>query len=339
MKKRILGVLLVAAMSMSLMLGCGKGNNEGGSSADDSSAKDGDIKVASIVLQEDQFQKLLGLAMKRAADAEGVEIQMTHSAGQLDKEVELINNYTASGVDGICLFPVSLESSAPALQEAYNKGVKIYSVNMDMDAEFQAGYVEADQANLGELTGKACKQYIEEELGGKAKIGILQFKSQLPEMSAARTNGFLKEIEGMDGVEIVADVDAWMAEQAVAKATEILNAHPDIDIIWAANEGGTVGATMAVKNAGKAGDIVVFGTDTGEQLATMLLDEDNILQFITGQNPDVMGEEGMKNLIHAIRGEEVEEKIVVPGVPLSRQNPEEVQAYLDDLKAKLGGAE
>ncbi len=33
----------------------------------------------------------------------------------------------------------------------------------------------------------------------------------------------------------------------------MLTANPDIDIIWSANEGGTIGATMGVKNAGKAG--------------------------------------------------------------------------------------
>jgi hypothetical protein len=48
---------------------------------------------------------------------------------------------------------------------------------------------------------------------------------------------------------------------------------PDLDAIWAANEGGTAGAVIAVKNAGKAGKVAVFGTDMSEQLARFLLEE------------------------------------------------------------------
>ena len=33
----------------------------------------------------------------------------------------------------------------------------------------------------------------------------------------------------------------------------MLTANPDINLLWGANEGGTIGATMAVKNAGLAG--------------------------------------------------------------------------------------
>ena len=38
---------------------------------------------------------------------------------------------------------------------------------------------------------------------------------------------------------------------------------------------------MAVKNAGKGGQVAVFGTDTSEQLISFLLSDDNILQAIT----------------------------------------------------------
>ena len=113
---------------------------------------------------------------------------------------------------------------------------------------------------------EAAARYIKEKLGGKAKIAILAYKSQVPEQSNARTDGFKDALKDLPGVEIVAEQDAWLAEMATKKAGDILTAHPDLDMIWAANEGGTVGSVLAVKNAGKAGKVAVFGTDVSEQL-------------------------------------------------------------------------
>ena len=58
------------------------------------------------------------------------------------------------------------------------------------------------------MTGEACAKYIEENMDGKAKIGILQFKSLLPEQSGARSQGFIDEVTKLPGVEIVSDQDA-----------------------------------------------------------------------------------------------------------------------------------
>ena len=82
---------------------------------------------------------------------------------------------------------------------------------------------------------------------------------------------------------------AWLAEAATQVAGDIITANPSINVIYACNDGGTVGATMAVKNAGKAGKIVVFGIDGNEQLANFMLSPDNILQATTAQQATFCG--------------------------------------------------
>ncbi len=47
----------------------------------------------------------------------------------------------------------------------------------------------------------------------------------------------------------------------------ILTVNPEVNIVWAANEGGTHGAVTAVKRLSKAGEAVVFGTDMNKKLA------------------------------------------------------------------------
>ncbi len=139
------------------------------------------------------------------------------------------------------------------------------------------------------------------------------FDSQAPEQSRARREGFVSQIVSLPGVRVVSTQDAWLAEQAVKKAGDILTANPEVNVLWAANEGGTVGAVMAVKNSGRAGRIVVFGTDSGEQLADFLLADDGILQAVTGQQPFAIGAQSVLTAVKTLRGEPVEKRIYSPG--------------------------
>ncbi len=285
-------------------------------------------KIAAVVLIKDQFQRMLQITMKKTAERYGATVIEGQSGGELDNEVELINQYASGGIDGICIFPVSLTGSAAALENAANHGVMIYCANMDMDYDWQTGFAKMDQYNIGEIVGEFCAEYIKKNFPGrKPKTAIIQFTALLPEMSAQRTSGFLSKTE--DLIEIVKDVDAWDADVSVNVAAEVINSHPDLDLIFCANEGGTVGTVLAVKNAGKS--IPVFGIDISEQLVNMLLDPDDILQALGGQDPVALGEASMRNLCLAMMGKEYETGVLLPGIPLTREDPEGAKAYLKEL--------
>jgi ABC-type sugar transport system substrate-binding protein len=315
--------LLVAATILFLLAlpGCSRKSEDGAKK-----------KIAGIVFQEDQFFRLVLFGMRDAAAQSGVELLEASSAGKPDKEIQLINTYIASNVKAIVISPLSATASVSALERAREKGIVIITYNTNVGGRAPAAYIESDQSDLGRSTGRAAREYIEKQCGGKATIAILAFHSQSPEQSALRVHGFKEEVGKLSGVSIVAEQDAWLAEQAVKKAGDILTAHPGLTLFWAANEGGTVGAVMAVKNAGKAGTVAVFGTDTGEQVATFLLSDDNILQAVTGQQPFEIGSLAVLSAVRALKGEAVQPKVSLPGLLLSRQNPEAVRQFAARLK-------
>lgn len=289
-------------------------------------------KIAAIVLLEDQFQRMLQITMKKTAEKFGAEVLEGHSGGELDKEVELVNTYTNEGMNGICIFPVSLTGSVAALQNAAQKGITVYCANMNMNADWQAGYAEMDQYGIGVGVGRYARAYIQKNFPHrKPKTVIIQFKALLPEMSKQRTDGFLSQTQ--DLIDVVQDVDAWDADKSVNVAADVMNAHTDLDLIFCANEGGTVGTVMAVKNAGR--QIPVFGIDASEQLSNMMLDPDNILQAVCGQDPIALGETSMTNLCLCMMGKAYKTGVKLPGVPLTRENTDEIKSYISNLKAVL----
>lgn len=307
---------------------------------EEAGAKDAaDIQVAGVVYLEDQFMKLLSKGYQDAANDAGVKCSTSNVNNDQSKETSLINTYVEQGIDGVAIAPLNEESSITTLKEAASKGMKIALSDSTLsNADFIVGGFTSDQSQLGSSTGKVAAKFIEEKLGGKAKIAVVQFKSLLPEKSAARVNGFLGELEGMEGVEIVADQDAWVQDKAVTVANDILTAHPDVDIIFAANDGGTVGATMAVKNAGKSGEVFVFGIDASEQIAAMLQDKDDILQAVTGQDAYSMGYKSMELLIQNIMGkaDATSEILMVDGILLDRADQTGIETFLQNLKERAG---
>lgn len=324
---RLLALLLTPAILIVLLAsGC---NREGGTA--------GSHRIAGIVFQEDQFFRLVMFGMRDAAQKAGVELLEANSAGRPDKEIQLVNTYIARGVDAIVISPLSARASITALERARSKGITVITYNTSVDADVPAAFIESDQAELGASTGRAARAYIEAELGGRAVVAVLAFVSQAPEISKQRRDGFVNEITKLPGVQVVAEQDAWLAEQAVKKAGDILTANPAVNLIWAGNEGGTVGAVMAVKNSGRAGRVAVFGTDASEQLADFLLADDDVLQAVTGQQPFLIGSRSLQAALSALRKEPVEKRVALPGMLLTRTDPERVRTFKTDLKKMLDG--
>lgn len=313
--KRLLAVMVVLALLSGALFAAGQNEAED------------ELRLAGIVFQNDQFMRIVQFGMQDAADELGVDLLLANSDNSPAQEIEMVNNYISAGVDGIMITPLSATASVQALRNAYDEGIQVVTWNTRIDADFPVAAVESSQFQLGESTGAVAREYIQNELGGSAKVAILAFDSLVPEQSGARVDGFLSQIEDLDGVEIVAKQDAWLAEDAVAVSEDIITANSDLDMIYAANEGGTVGAVQGVRNAGGAGDIVVFGIDASEQLADFLLADDNILQATTGQQPYEIGYQSVEVSVAALQGEDVEKNVVVPGVLLTRDDPAEVREF------------
>lgn len=303
--------------------------------AQDKPAEAKKFKIAGVIFQEDQFFRVLSFGMKDTAEKASAEFLLGNSKNRAEAEVQLIDGYIARKVDALVISPVSSKSSAAAINKASSKGIKIIMTNSTIAGDAPASFIESNQAELGQKTGEACRKYVEEKLGGKAKVAILAYKSLLPEQSDARVNGFKEEMKKLPGVEIVAEQDAWLAEAAVKKAGDILTAHPDLNIIWSANEGGTLGSVLAVKNGGRTGKVAVFGTDVSLQLLDFLAASDNILQAITGQQPYEIGTKGVETALKVLKGEPVEKKVIMGGLSLVRGRDDEIKQTRDKLNALI----
>lgn len=297
------------------------------------------ITVAGVVFQDDQFMNMLSKGYRDAAEALGAEVFTENTNNDQAREVELINTYLTQGVQGIAIAPLSKDASVAALRAADAQGMKVTLTNIDLDsAEFIVGGFSSNDKLNCRLVGAAAAEIIKAKFPDKkVKIAIVQFRALLPDQSSARVEGYFEALDeaGLD-YEIVADQDAWMQDTALATADGIMIAQPELDVIIAVNDGGTIGSAQAVVNAGKQDRILVFGHDGSEQIASMILDPNNPLQAVVAQDPYGQGFQAMTLLINAIKGEDYSatkgKTTYLDGIVMSKTDLEGVQKWIDDNK-------
>ena len=347
--------LLALALAMSMTVGlaaCSSGGTDtpsgestapvGTETETPAAGGEGNKLIAGIVFQEDQFFKLLSAGYQAAADEYGYEIQMTNTNNDQTRETDALNTYLAQGVAGVAISPLNTQTSPATIADVMDAGMKVAICNNSIDAfpGAVASY-SADNYSFCHQTGEAAVQFIQENYAADEtiNIGVIQFKTQIPEQSADRVDGFFAALdEAGINYEIIADQDAWLQDMAVETAGDMISANPDLDIIYAANDGGTVGSVMAVENAGKAGEIFVFGTDGSEQIVDLLKDDTNILQAVTAQDAFQIGYSTVEALVNAIEGTSFEgegETNIIPGIPLVRGDTEGLDTYLADLQSMM----
>jgi ABC-type sugar transport system substrate-binding protein len=290
------------------------------------------ITLAGVVFQDDQFMNTLTKGYTDAAAKYGVKILTANTNNDQAKEAELIQTYISQGVNGIAIAPLSKDASIANLKQADAKGIKVAITNMGItDSSFLVGGFTSDDATNAKIVGDQAAKFIQATLKGKISVARVDFDDQLPDQSKARWDGFYSGLKAanVDYTE-VAHTSAHAQDTALAAVTDMLTAHPEIQVIWACNEGGTIGATQAVKQAGKAGKVFVFGYDGSDQLTSMILDPDNILQGSVAQDPYNMGYKAVEALVLQLEGKTVPDmgKItVVNGTYLGRSDPAGVKAW------------
>ena len=290
------------------------------------------MTLGAFVVIEDQFQRALQQSMARTFESFGAHVITANAASQLDIEVTNIHNALAAGLDGLAIFPVDPVGSMAALREAADQGVKIFGINVNLDLNepgLQVGWAQSDQYGKGVEVGAYAREWMLENFDEDEfplRMAVMQFHGLNTTMSDARTGGFMSQV--YDLVEIIVEVDDWMADSAVNTAADVLVAHPDIQVWWWANEGAAVGSVMAQRAAGVT--IPGWTIAMSPQIAEMILADDGNLIAANGQNPELLGHVVAYNLSMALMGRPHETFIETGGIMLKASDPAGAQAWLDE---------
>lgn len=179
-------------------------------------------------------------------------------------------------------------------------------------------------------------------LNGKGNLVVLRYQ----EGSAStheREQGFLEAVRKFPELRLVSDnrYSGATTETAFAASESVLlaqmAAQGNVQGIFTPNESSTFGMLLALEKAGLAGKIKFIGFDASEKLLSALR-ADRIHGLVI-QNPFLIGYLGVKTLVSALRGQQIEAAIDTGSSLVERANLEEPQMkqlLLPDLTPWLG---
>jgi len=245
---------------------------------------------------------------QEAAARIGVDltVQAAEREVDVDKQMQIIENLIQTGVKALCITPSGSKEIVPAIAKANKAGIPVIIVDTRVDpkAASEAGirvdsFIGSDNYEGGKVAG----QHLLAITGGKARVAILE---GIPghETGDSRLKGFHDAVKDTPGVKVVASQTAnWERDQGFTVFQNMLQAHPEIDSVFACNDMMALGAVEAIAAAGRTGKIRVIGFDAVDDARKAI--ETGAMAASIAQFPSEMGRLAVEAAVKLVHGEKV----------------------------------
>ena len=259
------------------------------------------------------FYEVIDEEIRTTVENHGDILISRDPALSVDKQVEEIQELIDNGVELIFINPVDWTKIEPALEIA--RAVKIPVIAIDTNVEDDS-LVNCTVVSDNYSAGVQCAEHLLKNSSG-GKIALL--KHSQARSSIDRIAGFLDKISTNKNFEIVAEAECLgQLEVAMPVMEEIIQAHPEINIVMALNDPAAMGALAALQNENLSGDVKVYGVDGVPETKEMIFSRR--MTATAGQSPRRIGKIAADCAYKIFNGEPVDKIIKLPTKLISAEN-------------------
>jgi ribose transport system substrate-binding protein len=245
---------------------------------------------------------------QKAADEAGIDlvVQAAEREVDVDKQMQIIENLVQTGVKVLLVTPSGSREIVPAILKANAANIPVVVVDTRVDpaAAKESGvrvatFIGSDNIEGGRIAGAHLVQIT----GGKARVAVLE---GIPghETGDSRLLGFKEAVAKSPGITIVASQPAnWERDLGFNVFQNMLQAHPDIDAVFACNDMMALGAVEAIAAAGRTGKIRVVGFDAVDDARKAIAA--GTIAASVAQFPSEMGRVAVESAARILKGETV----------------------------------
>ncbi|MCW6509293.1 substrate-binding domain-containing protein [Lichenifustis flavocetrariae] len=186
------------------------------------------------------------------------KIVIADGQASVNTQVSQVENFMTQQVDLLMISPFEAAPLTPVVSQVYKKGVPVIELDRKTTGDAYTAFVGGDNRKIAKEAGEWTAKTL---LPDGGEVAILE---GLPSSSPAieRMEGFKEGIAGNPKINLVATqpVD-WMEDKAVTVFSAMLQAHPDIKVVYTSNDLAAAGAYIAAKQVGKQDQVKIIGTD------------------------------------------------------------------------------
>lgn len=283
MKKKMLSLVLVAAMAMTALVGCGSGSKtetKAETKAETAAETTAETEAAAEALpgggsniiyiitpsHSNPFFKTEADTAAAKAKELGYETVVVSHDDDATKQSELFDAAIADKAAAIICDNAGADATVEAVQRARDAGIPTFLI----DREINADGVAISQIVANNYQGaKAIAEAWVEAMGEEGKYAELLGKES-DTNAGVRSSAFHEVIDQYDTLEMVAQQTAnWDQTEGYNKTEAILQSNPEITGIICGNDTMAVGAVEACKAAGRS-DIKIIGVDGSDEAAAYI---------------------------------------------------------------------
>lgn len=292
-------------------------------SCKDEPASNKDKKMAVVVstLNNPWF---VVLAETAAAEAEalGYEVTIFDSQNNTSLEYNHFSNAIVAGYDAILFNPTDAEGSVNSVAKAVSADIPVFCMDREVNSSLPTSQILSDNYSGCVSLGK----YFVEQLGKKGNyvelLGLVGDNN-----TWNRSKGFHSVVDFYPGLKMVSQQSAGFDRNKAMEVMEsILQVHQDIDAVFCGNDAMAMGAYQALKAAGMAEEVKVFGFDGAADVVDAV--KDGRIAATVMQFPKVMAKTAARLADEYIGGKrDFVEKLPVHVELVTPENVEYYTAY------------
>ena len=299
--------LLLVSMTLGMSAACNRGS---------STETSGAPRVAFVMKTLNHpFFLDMQRGAQEAADRAGVQLVVQAAEREIDveKQMQIIENLLQTDIKVLIVTPSGSREIASAIAKANRAGVPVIVVDTRVDPKAAAdnnlkiaSFIGSDNYEGGRLAG----EHLASSTGGKARVAVLE---GIPghETGDSRLRGFRDALQKHPGMTIVASQPAnWERDQGFTVFQNMLQAHPDIDALFAANDLMALGAVEAIAASGRSGRIRVVGFDALDDARSAI--EAGRMEASMAQSPRDMGRLAVEGAARLLKSESLPPDQTVP---------------------------
>jgi ribose transport system substrate-binding protein len=298
---------LALVLGVSLLAGCGTATTGDGNAA----RPERDKLLIAVVPKatSHEFWKSVHAGAVQGEKAAGVRIVWKGPLTESDREaqINLVQDFIAQNVDGICLAPLDSQALIPVVREARlaNIPTVIFDSGLD-DADGIVSFVATDNYRGGQIAGRHLGQL----LGGRGRVIVLR-QAVGSQSSEQREQGCIDTLEKeFPGIEIISSNEyaGDTSDKALVKSQQLLLTFGDrVDGIFTPGQHVSTGMLRALEEQNLAGKVKFVGFDFGPELVLALRAKK--MHGLVLQDPVHMAELAVTTLAAHLRGQKVEPRI------------------------------
>ena len=252
--------------------------------------------------------------VQKAADEHGIELYITDAQDDPTIQMKDVENLITKNPDAIIIDTCDSDAIVSSIEACNEAGIPVFTMDREANGGDVVSHIGYDAIKSGKLAG----QFLVDSLGGKGKIVELQ-GIMGTNVAQQRSEGFNSVIAENPDMEIVAcQVADFDRAKAMSVMENILQANPEIDGLYAANDEMLLGALEAMDAAGRTESIVKVGCDAIDD--TLEAIKGKRVEATIAEPPFFLGKASLNTADDYLEGKEVEAHVVLDNQLVPQEN-------------------